>query len=184
MPHRSGRYLRLDRRDVQIMELLSSDGRITNAELSNRVALSPSACLERVRKLEESGVVAGYRAHIDYDKLAPYLMAHWDILLPSPTEDNFRVVGDTLLEMPEVLTAHRVSGQYQLLVWLMCRDAAHLDLALDRFVRQVGPIATVHVRIVLKTVRGLGNYDLRQLVDAADDSGIYRTIDLRPGHAG
>ena len=67
--------MQLDRYDRQILELLQQDGRISNQDLADRIGLSPSPCLRRVRTLEEAGVITGYRALLDAKKLGLSLMA-------------------------------------------------------------------------------------------------------------
>ena len=67
--------MKLDRYDQQILEVLQQDGRINNQDLADRIGLSPSPCLRRVRALEESGLIAGYRAVLDAKKLGLTLMA-------------------------------------------------------------------------------------------------------------
>lgn len=67
--------LTLDKTDRKLLELLQKDGRITNLELADRVALSPSACLRRVRALEEAGVIRGYAALLDPAKIGLGLVA-------------------------------------------------------------------------------------------------------------
>ena len=67
--------MNLDRYDRQILAILQSDGRISNQDLADRIGLSPSPCLRRVRALEESGLIAGYRAYLDAKKLGLTLMA-------------------------------------------------------------------------------------------------------------
>jgi DNA-binding Lrp family transcriptional regulator len=70
-----GINMKLDRYDQQILQVLQQDGRINNQDLADRIGLSPSPCLRRVRALEESGLIMGYRAQLDAKKLGLTLMA-------------------------------------------------------------------------------------------------------------
>ena len=67
--------MQIDRYDRQILAILQADGRISNQDLADRIGLSPSPCLRRVRALEESGLIAGYRAYLEAKKLGLTLMA-------------------------------------------------------------------------------------------------------------
>jgi Lrp/AsnC family leucine-responsive transcriptional regulator len=80
---------RLDRYDRQILAILQADGRISNQDLADRIGLSPSPCLRRVRALEESGLIAGYRAYLDAKKLGLTLMALIGISMDQHTPERF-----------------------------------------------------------------------------------------------
>ena len=67
--------IQMDRYDKEILAVLQRDGRISNQDLADRIGLSPSPCLRRVRALEEAGIIAGYRAQLDAKKLGLSLMA-------------------------------------------------------------------------------------------------------------
>ncbi|HRD93169.1 MAG TPA: Lrp/AsnC family transcriptional regulator, partial [Accumulibacter sp.] len=81
--------MQLDRYDWQILRVLQDDGRISNQDLADRIGLSPSPCLRRVRALEESGLIAGYRALLDARKLGLSLMALIHISMDRHTPERF-----------------------------------------------------------------------------------------------
>ncbi|MBS0543590.1 MAG: Lrp/AsnC family transcriptional regulator, partial [Proteobacteria bacterium] len=81
--------MQLDRYDRQILDVLQQDGRISNQDLADRIALSPSSCLRRLRALEESGLVTGYRALLDAKKLGLSLMALIHISMDAHTPERF-----------------------------------------------------------------------------------------------
>ena len=76
----------LDRIDRKILEILQADGRITNQDLSERIALSPRACLDRVRRLERAGLIAGYMALVDPRKLGGLLTIVVEVTLKDQTQ--------------------------------------------------------------------------------------------------
>jgi len=106
-----------DRYDRQILEILQSDGRINNQDLADRIGLSPSPCLRRVRALEESGLIVGYRALLDARKLGLSLMALVHISMDQHTPERFANFEASISILPEVLECLLITGQdadYQL----------------------------------------------------------------------
>ena len=81
--------MKLDRYDQQILQVLQEDGRINNQDLADRIGLSPSPCLRRVRALEEAGLILGYRAHLDARKLGLTLIALIHISMDIHTPERF-----------------------------------------------------------------------------------------------
>lgn len=101
----------LDRIDRRIIAILEREGRITNAALAERVALSPSACLARVRRLERAGVITGYGARVDAARLGPGLTLMAEVTLARHEPADFRQVEALFLAEPRVLEAAEISGR-------------------------------------------------------------------------
>lgn len=134
----------LDQHDHRILAELQADARLTMAELGRRVHLSQPAVTERVRKLEECGVIRGYRAVVDAGKLGYGIRAV--IRIGNTDEaDLMRALG----ESPEVLTAHGVTGEDSWIFEIAVRDVDHLRAVLSRYCQQT-PTSTA---IILRTVR-------------------------------
>ncbi len=144
---------RLDRYDRRILEELQRDGRLTNLELAERIGLSPSPCLRRVRALEESGVIAGYRALLDARKLGLSLMALLSISMDRHTPERFARFDAAVSELPEVLECLLITGReadYQLKVVVRDMDA-YQELLLNRITRIEG-VSGVQSSFVLRRV--------------------------------
>ncbi|HNQ03193.1 MAG TPA: Lrp/AsnC family transcriptional regulator [Thiobacillaceae bacterium] len=145
--------MQLDRHDRQILALLQENGRLTNQELADRIGLSPSPCLRRVRALEESGVIAGYRALVDAKALGLSLMALIHISMDQHTPERFAGFEAALADIPEILECLLITGQaadYQLKV--LVRDMeAYQELLLQRITRIPG-VTGVHSSFVLRRV--------------------------------
>jgi Lrp/AsnC family leucine-responsive transcriptional regulator len=145
--------MELDRYDRHILEVLQQDGRISNQELADRIGLSPSPCLRRVRTLEESGLIVGYHALLDAKKLGLTLMALIFISMDRHTPERFANFETRVSELPEVLECLLITGQdadYQLKV--IVRDMeAYQELLLDRITRIEG-VTGVHSSFVLRRV--------------------------------
>jgi len=145
--------MELDRYDRRLLELLQENGRLTNQELADRIGLSPSPCLRRVRALEESGLIAGYRALLDARKLGLTLTALIHISMDRHTPERFANFEAAVAGMPEVLECLLITGQeadYQLKVVVKDMDA-YQQLLLDRITRIDG-VTGVHSSFVLRKV--------------------------------
>jgi len=145
--------MELDRYDRRILELLQEDGRLSNQELADRIGLSPSPCLRRVRALEEAGIIAGYRALVDDKQLGLTLMALIHISMDRHTPERFTNFETKVAELPEVLECLLITGQdadYQLKV--IVRDMeAYQELLLDKITRIEG-VSGVHSSFVVRRV--------------------------------
>ena len=145
--------MELDRYDREILAILQVDGRISNQDLADRIGLSPSPCLRRVRVLEESGLITGYRAMLDAKKLGLSLMALIGISMDQHTPERFANLEATISEIPEVLECLLITGQqsdYQLKVVVSDMDG-YQDLLLNKITRIQG-VTGVHTSFVLRRV--------------------------------
>jgi Lrp/AsnC family leucine-responsive transcriptional regulator len=145
--------MNLDRYDKKILEVLQTQGRIHNQELADQIGLSASPCLRRVRALEESGLIVGYRAMLDARKLGLTLMALIHISMDVHTPERFEHFEAAVAVLPEVLECLLITGQdadYQLKV--VVRDMDHYQfLLLDKITRIEG-VTGVHSSFVLRRV--------------------------------
>ncbi|HRD33789.1 MAG TPA: Lrp/AsnC family transcriptional regulator [Rhodocyclaceae bacterium] len=148
-----GNFVQFDRYDRQILDALQQDARISNQELAERISLSPSACLRRVRALEESGLIVGYRALLDTKKLGLSLLALIHISMDRHTPERFDHFEAEIAAIPEVLECLLITGQdadYQLKVAVADMDAYQV-LLLNRITRIPG-VTGVHSSFVLRRV--------------------------------
>ena len=100
----------IDKFDLAILQELQADGRLTNAELSQRVGLSAAPCWRRVRALEESGFIRGYHAEIDRHKIGLGVLAFVRVDTERVTVDATRQLEDAIRSLPEVTSCHYISG--------------------------------------------------------------------------
>lgn len=143
----------MDRYDREILAVLQQDGRISNQDLAERIGLSPSPCLRRVRALEEAGIIAGYRAQLDAKKLGLSLMALIGISMDRHTPERFANLEAAIADIPEVLECLLITGQqsdYQLKVVVRDMDA-YQELLLSKITRVPG-VTGVHTSFVLRKV--------------------------------
>ncbi|NMM13172.1 MAG: Lrp/AsnC family transcriptional regulator [Rhodoferax sp.] len=145
--------MKLDRYDQHILEVLQQDGRINNQDLADRIGLSPSPCLRRVRALEESGLIVGYRALLDAKKLGLTLMALIHISMDLHTPERFANFEAAVRVLPEVLDCLLITGQdadYQLKV--IVRDMEHYQSLLLDQLTSIEGVTGVHSSFVLRQV--------------------------------
>lgn len=143
----------MDRYDRAILEVIQNEGRISNQDLADRVGLSPSPCLRRVRALEESGIITGYRAIIDAKKMGLSLMAILMISMDRHTPERFANFDRIVSDLPEVLECLLITGQdadYQLKVIVNDMDG-YQRLLLDKITRIEG-VTGVHSSFVMRQV--------------------------------
>lgn len=145
--------MQLDRYDRRILEVLQQDGRVSNQELADRISLSPSSCLRRVRTLEETGLIVAYRALLNAKKLGLTLMALIHISMDRHTPERFGNFEAEVAAIAEVLECLLITGQdadYQLKVVVADMDA-YQELLLNRITRIAG-VSGVHSSFVLRRV--------------------------------
>jgi len=129
MTYRSGKALR-DPTDVQILQALVDDPRLGTAELARRVGMSAPAVRERVQRLEDTGVIAGYRLQVDPRALGYDIMVFVRI---RPNPGQLQMIADIARDMPNVVECHRITGEDCFIVKAYLRDLGELDGVLDRF---------------------------------------------------
>ena len=128
----------LDRTDWLLLEELQRDGRASYADLARVVAMSPSAVAERVRRLEEAGVIAGYRAAVDPERVGLQVMAF--VRLRYPT-GNYRPFHALLETTPEIIEAHHVTGEDCFVLKVLTRSMRHLEEVTGR-ISGLGAVTT------------------------------------------
>jgi len=145
--------MQLDRYDRHLLEVLQQEGRISNQDLADRIGLSASSCLRRLRTLEESGLILGYRTLLDAKKLGLSLMALVHISMDRHTPERFANFEAAVAALPEVLECLLITGQdadYQLKVVVRDMDA-YQGLLLNKITRIEG-VTGVHSSFVLRRV--------------------------------
>ena len=143
----------LDRTDLLLLAELQRAGRQTNAELAERMHLSASACLRRVQRLEREGVIAGYRAEVDPERLGLGLQAFVRVQLARHDADAVAAFGTHVNAWPEVVACHALTGDMDYLLQIVVADLEHFSrFLLDKLLAQAG-VADVNSSFVLRTVK-------------------------------
>ncbi len=106
----------LDRIDLKILDELQTNAKISNVELARRVHLSPTPCLERVKRLEKKEYISGYRTALNPHKLSANLLSFVEIKLIRTSKDVFTEFKKAVIKLPQVLECHLVSGDFDYLL--------------------------------------------------------------------
>jgi Lrp/AsnC family leucine-responsive transcriptional regulator len=130
--------VRLDAADWRLLDALQRDGRASYASLARAVAMSPSAVAERVRRLEESGVIASYRAVVDAERVGLTILAFVRLRYPSGNYQPFEKLLDTT---PEIVEAHHVTGEDCFVLKVLARSMRHLETVTGR-IAALGSVTT------------------------------------------
>ena len=142
----------LDRIDHAILDNLQKNGRISNVELAKRVNLSPSPCLERVKRLEAEGFIESYVAKLNPRKLNRGTSAFIQVTLDRTTGDVFDNFRDLVVTIPEVAECHMVAGGFDYLIKLRISGMESYRDVLSRLVELPG-VAQTHTYIVIEEVK-------------------------------
>ena len=143
----------MDTTDQRILAALQRSGRISNQDLAERIGLSPSPCLRRVRALEENGVITGYRAILDAGRLGLSLLALIHISMDRHTPERFANFEAKVSDLPEILECLLITGQdadYQLKV--IVRDMEDYQRLLLNRITRIEGVSGVHSRFVMRRV--------------------------------
>jgi Lrp/AsnC family leucine-responsive transcriptional regulator len=143
----------LDRTDRRMLELLQAQGRMQVADLAAKVALSPAPTLRRLRRLEESGVIAGYAAVLDPRRLGLGLTAHLEVQLDKQAEHARSTFRKAVLTWPEALACHALSGQWDYLLKVVVPDLEHFSRFLMEKVLALPVVTNTQSSFVLETVK-------------------------------
>lgn len=128
--------MKLDRIDINILSRLQLNGRMSNVDLADAVDLSPSPCLQRVKRLEKAGYIEGYRARIALTKLSEHITVFTEVTLQDHRREDFVKFESEIRKYESVQECHLVSGGYDYLVKFVAKSVAHyqeiIESVLDR----------------------------------------------------
>jgi DNA-binding Lrp family transcriptional regulator len=143
----------LDKFDIGILEALQEDARATNVEIAERVNLSPSPCLRRIRNLENSGIIRGYRADIDRKEVGLGLTVFVEIKVGQHSRENSDAQQAALIAMPEVTAAFLISGTADFLAEVVVEDLSAYERFLTEKLLVLPGISDIRSNFAIRTVK-------------------------------
>jgi DNA-binding Lrp family transcriptional regulator len=143
----------LDAIDVAILEALQADGRLTNLDLAQRVHLSPSACLRRVKHLEDAGVIAQYVALLNPKAVGAHGTSFTIINLETMSNDLLEAFEQAVRDEPSILDCYYVAGSNDYLIRFAYRDAEDLERFHTEVLMRLPGVARTNSMLVLRTVK-------------------------------
>ncbi|QCZ95176.1 leucine-responsive transcriptional regulator Lrp [Salinimonas iocasae] len=143
----------LDRIDRNILNELQKDGRIANVDLARKVGLSPSPCLERVRRLESQGYITGYRAMVDPTKLGAAMLVFVEITLTKTSVDIFAEFSSAVQEHEDIQECHLVSGDFDFLLKARVADMSSYRRLLGDTLLRLPGVSESRTYVVMEEVK-------------------------------
>ena len=141
----------MDARDADIVEALQRDARATQQEIAQRLKISQPAVAERIRKLEDRGVITGYAARVDPTKVGKDVTAFVGVAISHPK--HFDAFARQIEELPEILEAHRVAGRDSYLLKVRTSNTRTLDDLLINVLRRLPGVTRTETTVVLASIK-------------------------------
>jgi Lrp/AsnC family leucine-responsive transcriptional regulator len=143
----------LDRTDRRILNTLQNNGRIANVDLARQVNLTPTPCLERVKRLEKEGFITSYVALLDPIKANAALCAYIEVQLTSTTTEAIQLFNQQILALDEVLECQMVAGGFDYLIKIRVADMHHYRRFLGEKLSTIQGISQTHTYVVIQDVK-------------------------------
>jgi len=144
--------MELDRYDRTLLRLLQEDARMTNTSLAARVNLSESACLRRVRALEESGLIEGYTAMVDPQRAGFPVSVFVSITLDRQSQTGLEAFESAVRRVPEVMECYLMTGEHDYLLRLVVADLADFERIHNQHLTRLPSVARVQSSFAMRTV--------------------------------
>lgn len=141
----------LDPIDRIILETLQNDGRITNVALAEKAGLTAPPCLRRVRALEESGVIRGYHAELDAERLGYGITVFALVSLKSQAEEELRAFEDHVATLPQVRECHMLNGEIDFILKIVSHDLQEFQKFLTAKLTTAPNVAGVKTSLTIRT---------------------------------
>lgn len=148
----------MDAKDRQIVRILQQEGRLSNQELAERVNLSPSPCLRRVRMLEERGVITGYSAQVDARAYGLQITAFIRIRLEAHERKRVAEFEARVAAIDEILDCHLLTGDADYLLKVMTADLDAYEAFVRKQLHAIPGVASINTSIVYGTVKAAAAY--------------------------
>lgn len=145
--------IKADEIDQKILNLLSQNAKLSSQQLAEKVGASSASVWRRVKAMEEAGIIGGYEAQIDYEKLGFELTAFAQVTLNRHSKDNVGLFEEAVNHMPEILACHSVTGQSDYILQILVKNIRDYELFLNDRIFQAPGVDHVYSSISLKTVK-------------------------------
>ncbi|ALR17860.1 Lrp/AsnC family transcriptional regulator [Vibrio natriegens] len=146
----------MDKIDRQLLNLIQKDATLTTADLADQVGLSPSPCARRIKRLEQEGVVNGYRAILSRGKVGIAMTVFVEVSLNNHQASSIDEFEYSIVEMDEVISCHVVSGAYDYLLEVVSRDLEGYE-NFTRKLQRLENVKDIHTHLAIREVKGNGS---------------------------
>lgn len=144
---------KLDAIDHKLLEILQANGKITNAQLSKDVGLSPAPTLERVKKLETSGVIKSYHAEINREKVGLGVLTFVQVTLKGHQKSIIDAFVNKINRVDEITECHHVTGTCDFLLKVIAKDINHYQQLIMDTINEIEVVASTQTMVVLSTIK-------------------------------
>ena len=143
----------LDRFDRAILDVVSTNGRITITELANRIGLTKTPCQARLRRLEKQGYILGYRAQLDPEKMGRKHVAFVQVKLTDTRDVALNAFNAAVLHLPEIEQCHMIAGGFDYLLKVRTSDIAEYRAVLGERISALPYVANTSTFVAMESVR-------------------------------
>jgi Lrp/AsnC family leucine-responsive transcriptional regulator len=144
---------KLDAIDHKLLDILQANGKITNAQLSKDVGLSPAPTLERVKKLEQSGIIQSYHAQVNREKVGLGVMTYVQVTLKGHQKSIIEAFTNKINKVPEIIECHHVTGQCDFLLKVIAKDINHYQQLIMDTINEIDVVASTQTMVILQTIK-------------------------------
>ncbi len=155
--------IKLDPTDKKILKILQEDAKITNAQLSKEIGLSPAPTLERVKKLETSGIIKSYHAKLDNDKIGLGVTTYITVHLDSHKKNDLFGFVESIKSIDEIIECHHVTGNGDFLLKVVAKDISSYQKFILEKLSSLDGVANTQTMVVLATYKESHSIPLPQV---------------------
>tara|TARA_Y100001972_G_scaffold128903_1_gene192577 strand:+ start:1405 stop:1893 length:489 start_codon:yes stop_codon:yes gene_type:complete len=145
--------VKLDEIDRKILEILQTNAKITNAQLSKDIGLSPAPTLERVKKLENSGIIKSYHAQLDTDKIGLGVHTFVQVTLKGHNKKNIDIFLAEINKIPEVVECHHITGTGDFILKVIAKDISSYQYLMLEKVSEIEVVDSLQSMVILSTFK-------------------------------
>lgn len=162
--------LKLDDRDLKILSILQKEGRISKAALAERVNLTPAPCWERLKRLENAGIIAGYRAEVALSRIAPHIVVFMAVELEGHRAENFQLFERWVQKIDEITGCWAVGGGFDYILQVIARDIDAYQRLVDQLLDARLGLVRYFTYIVTKPVKQPRALPIESLLSAVSET--------------
>lgn len=150
----------LDNIDLSILQHLQQDGRLSNARLAEKLALSETPCWRRLKRLESEGYIAGYQANLSRRKLGYKVMAYVQLSFASHTDGQLDQFEQRIQAIPEILSCHNVSGEADYMLQVVASDLEAYGQFVSEVLRKLPGVTAIRSSLALREIKAVNHLPL------------------------
>lgn len=144
---------KLDQIDRNVLEILQANAKITNAQLSKEIGLSPAPTLERVKKLETSGIIQSYHAQLNREKIGLGVTTFVMVTLVGHKKDTTMSFVDRVNQIPEIIECHHITGSGDFLLKVIAKDIASYQALMLDVINEIDEVASTQTMVIMSTFK-------------------------------